>query len=83
MMLIYRANDSEQNDREEHSANKYWTDVTEYGSHKGIEQTRQQFTKEFAAKEKNQKCAYDYDHKIYSLATMLKPLLENCKFGVT
>ena len=23
------------------------------------------------------------DHKIYSLATMLKPLLENCKFEVT
>jgi hypothetical protein len=33
-------------------------------------------------KYKNDRSEYP-DHKIYSLATMLKPLLENCKFGVT
>jgi hypothetical protein len=55
MMLIYRANDSEQNDRAEHNADNYWPKVS--GGKDTIENSAKHLAEKIAAKKQYQKRA--------------------------
>jgi hypothetical protein len=79
MMTIYRANYPEQNNRAEHDANEYWSDVM----HEGVPNASKQFSKVFAEKKQNQKRAYEQrcDHVIYSSSVIIKPLFEKVNFS--
>ena len=81
MMARCRDDHAKQNDGTEHSADYKWPKVSEYGADKLNDEFLEIMTEKKQYQERaNEQCG---DHVIYSLATMLKPLLENCKFEVT
>lgn len=67
MMLIYRANDSEQNDRAEHNADNYWPKAS--GGKDTIENSAKHFSEKIAAEKQYQKRANEQcgDHGSNSL----------------